>query len=198
MKQHKKAFVSILLVTFAFLLIATVALAEIDWASMTDEEIIAELEAGEAELARRTNSLLELGKPITIVNEYGSYVFTVENAHMLNNDYWNYKLEVNHRKNDETVALSVQGVVENIDCRWLNDYDYIPNYQIQKDMIVTDHDGLESYNASNGEDGRYEVGAETSPGEKKRVSLIYLVNINTSEVSVSFKGYEGTITIPLE
>lgn len=199
-----KCFRSILALGLALFLIivqtTSIAMANIDWTKMTDEEIMAEIDAGKAELNRRNHSVLELGQPITISNKYGSYVFTVENAHMLNNDYWNHKLEVNNRKNKDTVALSIQGEIENIDCHWLGDFNYIPNYQIQEDMVVKDQDGysIEVYDASNGEDGRYEVGAETSPGEKKRVSLIFLVGINTSEISISFKGYDGTITIPVK
>lgn len=172
------------------------ALAEINWAEMTDEEIEKEIALAKEELMSRHEDAFELGVPILIKNKYGSYLFTLDGAHILGEKWEKTAKE----KSDDCVMISIQGVCENIDCRWLGDHDYIPNYQIQLDIHVADQDGfsLEMYDISGGDDGKYEVGANTDVGEMKRVSLIYFAYLDNTSISVSIPDYDGSVELELK
>lgn len=185
----------VLLFVLVFSLLPWQVLADINWAEMSNEEIEMELAAGKQELLSRKQSEFELGVPIFIENKYGSYLFTLHGAHILG-EHWEKPAK---EKGDDCIMISVQGVCENIDCRWLGD-EYVPNYQLQLDIRVTDQDGfsLEPYDISGGDDGRYEVGAETGVGEMKRVSLIYYAYSDNTSIHIAIPGYEGSIELELQ
>ena len=162
----------------------------------TDEALLDIRDKIYTELLNRREGVLRIGEPIMVSNKYGEYYFTIDNAHVLSGDSW---MKRSQERGEDSVCISIQGVIENTSCDWFGEYGYIPNYQIQLDMLVTDQDGfgLEIIDTSSGDDGRYEVGAHTSVGEKKRVSLIYYAFTDTESITVSFKGLEGLVTIPL-
>ena len=164
------------------------------------------------EAASGSENAFAMNVPVLIKNEYGSYRFTLEGAHILSGE-WEQIAQMYHT--DDCMIISVQGVCDNIDCKWLNDRDYIPNVQIQKDIKVTDQEefSLESFGFTMEDfgmpreafslmggfrDGRYEVFAETAPGQKKRVSLIYFAFKENTSVIVSVPGYDGSVEIELK
>ena len=172
--------------------------------SMANSEKQEALSGGENDFA--------MNAPMLIKNEYGSYRFTLEGAHILSGE-WEQIAQMYHT--DDCMIISVQGVCDNIDCKWLNNRDYIPNVQIQKDIKVTDQEdfSLESFGLTMEDfgmpreafslmggfrDGRYEVFAETAPGQKKRVSLIYFAFKENTSVIVSVPGYDGSVEIELK
>ena len=187
----------------ALVLVSSVAFAEIDWSKMSSEEIQAEIQAAQAELASRNSEALELGKTITIQSKYGTYIFTIDGAHLLTSDYWietakeRWSEEENY---DGMVYVAIQGVVVNVDYEAFENRNYLPSYMIQMDMTVTDQDGfaLEMDDGVSGGDGRYDIWSTTSPGEKRRVSLLFFAFTDTTSVTISFKGYDGSVTIPLK
>ncbi len=194
----------ILLLVFALLLsINTTAFAtdptktasDFDPAEYTNEALIDIRDEIYAELVSRREGILRIGEPVLISTEDGEYYFTIDNAHFLPSDDWMRWAE---GRGEDSIMMSVQGVIENISCDD-SGKGGIFNLYIEKGMLVEDQDGfvLEILNVSGGDDGRYQVGAKTSVGEKRRVSLVYYAFTDTESVTVSFKGMEGAVTIPL-
>ncbi len=193
-----KRFMALILMCGLLLcLFASQAMAEINWAAMSNEDIEKELQAGKKELLSRGGDVFELGKPILIEDKHGTYLFTLDGAHIIEGSKWE---KAANKKSADCVMISLQGVCENIDCNWWGDYGYVPAYQIQQDIVVADPEGfsLEVYDASNGEDGRYEVGAHIDVGTKKRVSMIFYAFTDTTSVFVSIPGHDGIVEIKIK
>ena len=88
-------------------------------------------------------------------------------------------------------VVTVQAEVENISFSHLYEGE-ISNYEIASSgVLLLDDEGfvLEFYDISGGNDGKYEVGAYTDIGSKKRVSLPFLVPEECNTVSVSVDGH---------
>lgn len=177
-------------------LLASQALAEINWADMPNEDIERELQIGRKELLSRGGDVFELRKPILIEDKYGTYLFTLDGAHIVEGSIWE---KMANKKSADCVMISLQGVCENIDCNWCGDT-YVPVYQIQKDIVVADQEGfsLEVLDISSGEDGRYEVGAHTDVGTKKRVSMIFYAFTDTTSILVSIPGHDGIVEVKIK
>lgn len=189
-----RKYVSIV-ITILLLMVMLVpsAIAEVDWSAMSDEEIRSEIQAGQKELMSRDSNEFKIGEPVIIRNKYGSYYFTLVGAHTTETDSYLKK-----DKGEDAVVVCVQAVCENIDCNTYSN-NYISNYYIQsEDIRVADQErfSLEILDYTGVDDGRYEVCAHTSAGEKRRISLTYFAYSDTTSIIVSIPGY-GSVEIPL-
>ncbi|MBQ6325370.1 MAG: hypothetical protein IJI26_04810 [Clostridia bacterium] len=192
-----KLFSLLSLLMIAVFCFGSIAMAEIDWNDMTDEEICSEIEKAQGELGKRRidSSSIELGVPFYIEKKDGLYLFTIENAHILNSERWK-RAAIEHA-GDDCIIISVQGIIENVS---YDDWDGKIGYTtFINDISVIDQDGftLESYNISGGDDGKYEVGAFIRIGEKARVSLPYYAYIDTETVTIKVPEHEGEIFFSL-
>lgn len=190
-----KKCVSIIL-AFVLSVLMFQALAEINWAEMTDEEIRNEIELAKAELASRHEAEFVVGKPIRIEDNNGSYLFTMDDVIILDGR-WE---DVAKEKGDDCYVLAIRGVCENLDWTWMFG-DAISTYMMKENLIVSDQDGfsLEPCGTIIGEgSGRYEVGVDIEKGTMKRVALLYYVYHDTTSIFISIPNHEGTIEIDLE
>lgn len=133
-------------------------------------------ESADTELEKYT-----LGDSVEIQTTEGNFDIKVQNVHTVD---WKVK-------NEGMKVVTVQAEVENISFSDLYE-DEISNYEIARSgVVLLDDEGfvLEFYDISGGNDGKYEVGAYTDIGSKKRVSLPFLVPEECNTVSVSVDGH---------
>lgn len=127
---------------------------------------------------------INFGDSIEISTEYGRYKLQIDNVHEVD---WDWAVE--DRK--EMKIVTVQCVVENLNHTGAFEEGAIANWEIgMKGILITDQDGfgLEFFNISGGDDGAYEVGAMTSVGSKKRVSLPYYAPEDCTKITVTVDG----------
>ena len=186
----RKCFVLILAVILALSGTIQPALAGFDWASMSDEEIRMELLAGQNELLSRNEEMFAPGSPCVLNTDSGSFIFTLDDVRRVEADDY-----LRSAYGDDVVVFCVRGICENI-----NYSDYVANYEIQQLLKVVDQDGFSfrilDYTGVN--DGRYEVCAHTSVGEKRRVSLTYIGYADTTCVTVTMPGASGGVEYHFE
>lgn len=193
-----KSFLSLLCFILS-IIVAASALADINWKEMSDEEVVKEINAGLVEYLRRGENKFELGQPVLIQTEDGSYTLTIDGAHILHSTLLD---RLASEKGSDCVVISVQGVCDNID--WLPykslNYDYTDTYQIQKAIVVMqDGFALEILGLSGAvEDGMYEVGAEIKAGVKKRISMLYYALKDAGPIGVVVPGCNKPVVINLE
>ena len=133
-------------------------------------------ESADTELEKYT-----LGDSVEIQTTEGNFDIKVQNVHTVD---WKVK-------NEGMKVVTVQAEVENISFSDLYE-DEISNYEIARSgVVLLDDEGfvLEFYDISGGNDGKYEVGAYTDIGSKKRVSIPFLVPEECNTVSVSVDGH---------
>ena len=133
-------------------------------------------ESADTELEKYT-----LGDSVEIQTTEGNFDIKVQNVHTVD---WKVK-------NEGMKVVTVQAEVENISFSDLYE-DEISNYEIARSgVVLLDDEGfvLEFYDISGGNDGKYEVGAHTDIGSKKRVSIPFLVPEECNTVSVSVDGH---------
>ena len=133
-------------------------------------------ESADTELEKYT-----LGDSVEIQTTEGNFDIKVQNVHTVD---WKVK-------NEGMKVVTIQAEVENISFSDLYE-DEISNYEIARSgVVLLDDEGfvLEFYDISGGNDGKYEVGAYTDIGSKKRVSIPFLVPEECNTVSVSVDGH---------
>lgn len=133
-------------------------------------------ESADTELEKYT-----LGDSVEIQTTEGNFDIKVQNVHTVD---WKVK-------NEGMKVVTIQAEVENISFSDLYE-DEISNYEITRSgVVLLDDEGfvLEFYDISGGNDGKYEVGAYTDIGSKKRVSIPFLVPEECNTVSVSVDGH---------
>ena len=181
----RKCFVLVLAVILALFGTIQPALAGFDWASMSEEEIRTELLAGQNELLSRNEQVFAPGSPCVLNTDSGSFIFTLDDVRRVEADDY-----LRSAYGNDVVVFCVRAVCENISYS-----DYVANYEIQQLLKVVDQDGFSFLilNYTGISDGRYEVGAHTGVGEKRRVSLTYIGYTDTTCITVTMPGASGSV-----
>ena len=187
MSTIRKVFTLFLMIAIS-LSLTQPALASIDWTSMSEEEIRTELQAGQNELLSRSGEQFEVGSPYILHTNRGSFIFTLDNVGIVEADSY-----LHREYGDDIVVICIRGVCENVDYKSYSS-EYISNYNIQELLKVVDQDGFsfEVLDYTGVDDGRYQVCAHTSIGEKRRISLTYIGYTDTSAVTVSIPNKPGS------
>ena len=193
MKYGHRVYSFILVFLLVMSVIVPTALAEVNWSTMTDEEIRKELQEGQKELLLRRSSMFTAHTSAAIKTEKGNYLFTLENAHTTAATQY-----LINQKGDDVIVVCIEGICENIDYK-TSLRESVSNYDIQKWLQVTDQNGfsLEILDYTGIDDGRYEVCAETNVGEKKRICLTYYAYMDTTSVIISIPGFAGNVEMHL-
>ena len=199
--------------TLSFILIISIALGfnvivfadsptktatDFDPSEYTDEALLEIQDAIAVELRNRNKSEFCVGAPFLVSNEYGSYYITIQGVHIKEGTY--YQSLAKALRGDEAVCISLYGAIENVDCDYNKSGSLTPE-QICEDVTFFDQDGFKLeyiMAASNQFDGQYEIGANTSVGEKKRAAMTFIAFTDTESVSVSLNGQDILFTIPLD